>query len=573
MSTLTQIQRLTGEPALKAFLGTLQPKDGSRELWLKYGHDRFVKASWTEHGLITWQETKGGSTDRQVYGQEFGFEELAEKCRNQNGGAFYIPTQPQGFPLASLVDSTDTLTIEIDQGTTEEQWALYQQFTEVTSLVWSSLLTSGSKSIHGHIKADRHLPLEQAQYLRRLLVLSMQSDPVTVRLHQPMRIPGFHRLEKQSEQALLSYSPDRYSFDVLVAGLKRWFDFKELPFPDRFTEAWWLEFHNTLKGCAKLEESVRFEQCKALLADGLQGFEAKLSAEAAEREQRSAAAKAKRAGTSFIGKSPVDQVNDACADLAEKAFDNSIHKWVFGSGHKARGCCSFHKSASGNSAWIAPLRDGDGWGFHCSACSDDKPINAFGYWWYLQNGFKAKYPSGREYIQAAKDFLNHYGFTFEESKRVSNSKSDGNNVVPMMRPEVGTADFTESEEYQSDLEHFRDGEARRDALAEKRFSKKPEQYWLGHGKIYTACGSRVRPNIRNGWMAQAVIIGMLLASLTPREARIAPPDEEVDEQFVLAWVIVEAVKSGGKSPVFNNCKPFLKYPFTVGSVRTVELIV
>jgi hypothetical protein len=429
-----QLQALSGEPALKAFLGTLQPKAGSHELWLKYGHDRFAKASWTPDGRIEWQETrleqKGCSESRTPYGAMFGFEELAEKCRTQDGGAFYIPTQPQGLPLATNVTSTDTLSVEIDQGAFDEQWALYQEFAEVTGLLWSSLLTSGSKSIHGHIKADQHLPLEPAQYLRRLLVLAMQSDPVTVRLHQPMRIPGFHRKEKGAEQTLLSHCQDHYTFEQLLAGLRLWFDAKGLPFPDRFTDAWWLEFHHTLKGCAKLGESARFDKCKALLCAGLEEFESKLAAEAAEREQRAAAAKASRAGSSFVGKSPVEQVADASADLGQSAFNNPVHNWVFGTGYKARGCCPFHQSASGNSAWIAPLKDGDGWGFHCSACTDDKPINAFGYWWYSQKSFGAKYPSGREYIQAAKDFLNHYGFNFEESKRMSDTTDVTEEMAP-----------------------------------------------------------------------------------------------------------------------------------------------
>jgi hypothetical protein len=131
------------------------------------------------------------------------------------------------------------------------------------------------------------------------------------------------------------------------------------------------------------------------------------------------------------------------------------------------------------------------------------------------------------------------------------------NVVPMVRGEVAAEDFTQSEEYRSDYEHFRDEEARLEALAEARYTTKPEQFWLGHSKTYNACGGQIRPNIRNGWMAQAAIIGTALASLTPRRVRIMPCDADVLAQIALAWVIIEGAKSAGKSPVFFACMAFL----------------
>jgi hypothetical protein len=415
---------LTGRAAVAAFLGTLMPKaEGGRELWLKYGPERFIKATWTDDGDFIGKFTKGKDRDRVTYGPAFGFEKLAKICRTQDGGATYIPAQPIGLPLAANVASTDDLAVEIDQGTTEEQWALYQEFSEVTDLNWSSLLTSGGKSIHGHIKAIDHLPLEQAQDLRRLLVLAMQSDPVTVRPHQPMRIPGFYRLDKESEQALLTYSLDRYSYDDLVAGLRKWFEFKNLPFPDRFTDKWWGQFHHTLKGCAKLDESKRLEKCRSLLVTGLEGFESELAQVAAGQQKRREAAAAKRDAADNGDGTPSasEQVVSASERLGDAAFDWPRHGWI-GGGDKCRGDCPFHESASGTSAWIAPLSDGGGWGFHCTACTDDKPIDAFTYRWYLEHGFKAKYPSGKKYIEAVQSFLGHYGIPFEERKTQPSKK-------------------------------------------------------------------------------------------------------------------------------------------------------
>jgi hypothetical protein len=414
---------LTGKEAFAAFLSTLKPKgdgDEGGEIWLKPGHDRFIKAVWDQDGKISGYLTKkltGDETSRVIYGQPFGFSKFEQICRTNVGGGFYIPTQPIGLPLAANVTSTDDLAVEIDQGTTEEQWALYQEFSEVTGLNWSALLTSGGKSIHGHIKAIDHLPLAQAQYLRRLIVIAMQSDPVTVRLHQPMRIPGFYRLDKESEQALLSYSLDRYSYDDLVAGLRKWFEFKNLPFPDRFTDKWWGQFHHTLKGCAKLDESKRLEQCRSLLVTGLEGFESELAQVAAEQQKRREVAAAKRDAADNGDGTPSasEQVVSASERLGDAAFDWPRHSWI-GDGDKYRGDCPFHESASGTSAWIAPLSDGGGWGFHCTACTDDKPIDAFKYRRYLEKGWGAKYPKGKPYIEAVQSFLSHYGFPFEEQK-------------------------------------------------------------------------------------------------------------------------------------------------------------
>jgi hypothetical protein len=430
-ATLPGSKPLGGPEAFAAFTSTLRPKVDSRELWIKVGHTDFYHATWGDNGELTLHPTQltnpkdpTSRTINKTSTRDLNW--LLCRSREVDGGLFFIPTQPQGLPLASHVAATDTLSAEIDQGTTEEQWALYQSFSHVTGLEWALLITSGSKSIHGHIKADQHLDLEQAQYVRRLMVIAMQSDPVTVRLHQPMRLPGGYRREKQSEQALLSYSQESYSYDRLVAAFRAWFEFKGLKFPDRITDSWWSEFHTVLKGCAQHGESERFGKCKALLEVGLEGFEAQIAAEQAEREERAAAARAKR--ESYVGstKQPSEQIKEACAILGAAAFDDSIHNWVYGAQHKARGCCSFHQSSSGNSAWIAPLKDGHGWGFHCSPCNNDKPINGFKYWLYSQKGWGAAYPRGAAYIDAAREFLSHHGFTMEELPKAAKSKRTQN---------------------------------------------------------------------------------------------------------------------------------------------------
>ena len=403
---------LTGFAAFKAWLSTLKPKDGSREIWFKYGHNRFCVGDWSEDGIFALTHTKlldrDDSKSRvRTHTVEDGFRELRHLNEIEDGGLFYIPTQPQGLPLADCVTSTDDIPVEIDQGTFEEQSAFYQQFTQITGIEWASLITSGGKSIHGHIKAVDHLPLDQAQYVRRLMVISASSDPVTVRLHQPMRAPGGLRKEKNAEQALLSYSLARYSFKDLVAGFRKWFDHKDWAFPESFTDEWWLRFHSALKGSAKLTEHERVEKVTALLSKRLAGFEAEQDAVKAERAARAE----KRINLGELGKSNlVDLVNETGDRLGADGFNWSGHNWQW-AGIGARGCCPFHESASGNSAWLKPIQGGSGWGFHCTGCLDDKIVNHFTYWLYLRNGVSATYPSGKPWVELAKQYLTEHGVT------------------------------------------------------------------------------------------------------------------------------------------------------------------
>lgn len=145
------------------------------------------------------------------------------------------------------------------------------------------------------------------------------------------------------------------------------------------------------------------------------------------------------------------------------------------------------------------------------------------------------------------------------------------NVVPMVRGEVAVDDFTKSEEYRSDFEHYQDEESRLAALAEARYSTKSEQYWLGHSKVYIACGGQTRSNIRNAWMAQAAMIGQMLAALSPRRIRILPCDDDVLPQVAMAWIIMEGAKGAGKSPLFFACMAIMNALFAIERSRNLEV--
>lgn len=414
----------SGIDAFTAFLATLQPKDGGREIWIKHSHDRFYVGRWDASGRFTIQRTKQtikntpSSRVRSGIASTDAFSYLSQLCQNEDGGLFYIPTQPQDLPTADCVSATDDIGVELDEGTRAEQLEKYQLFTAVTGLTPSALISSGGKSVHGHYKIDAHIPLEQANYLRRLVCLALQSDPVTVRPHQPMRIPGFFRKEKGQEQELLFSSQNRYSYDAIVAGLAQWFESIGLPMPDRFSDDYWREFHRLLKPSNKDGEAEKQSRIKALILQGCDGWEVErdriTAQKQAEREQRQRQSQRSQQWLNAGERQISELVDDACDRLGADGFNLFNHGWT-GNAEKSRGCCPWHQSSTGNSAWISnhygAMR------FACYSCTDNRlTLDAFGYWLGIQQGTATPtYPSGKAYVDAANDFLALYGFARQET--------------------------------------------------------------------------------------------------------------------------------------------------------------
>lgn len=395
---------LTGKAAFQAFLKVLSPVNGSREIWIKIGHNKFFVGSWDKSGDFDLFATSGqGANRRRTYKvTEKAFDFVSRKCRELDGGAFYIPTQPQGNPLKECVEVTDDIGIEIDQGSGEEQISLYQRFSAITGLKPALLITSAGKSYHGHFKFDHHYPVEQIQPIRRLMVLAFLSDPVTVRTHQPMRLPGFFRREKGKQQELVFHSNDRYTPAQIIIGLQKWFDQLGWELPEEMPEDWWRDrFHPALKTSTKLNEQQKHDFAKSELAKGSVGYRKEITDRAAAREQK----RIELSKRAFGDNNLIELVQETCDQLGSDAFNLYPHDWKF-SGQKARGrCCNpSHQSASGTSAWIAPNQNG-GWGYHCTACTDDKPIDAFRYWLYKKRGWGCSYPSGKDYIESIGEFL------------------------------------------------------------------------------------------------------------------------------------------------------------------------
>ena len=441
-------QGLSGREAFNAHISTLQAKgeDGNCEIWFKQGDTNLFVGNFNQSGRFIIRETIGQGKDRKrlkPVGTAWNY--LSQRCQEQDGGVTYIPTQPIGFPLAGCVTETDDIGIEMDSLSVEDQWTKYEEFRRITGLNYATRLTSGGKSIHAHLKAFKHLPLEQANYLRRLAIVAFMSDPVTERPHQPMRFAGFWRKEKKAEQRLLSHSSDRYTYEELVKGLCFWFTYQGWAFPETISDIWWKEvlcpiFPNH-KGHGEAEKAALV---KAALEVGQAGYEAAKAQAEAERQQRREERKQRlQAEGRSEDTSLTDLVKETCDRLGKDAFDQYSHNWQFEpSGQHARGRCYWHDSTSGNSAYISGKKGT--WGYVCPACTHEKRIDAFTYWRYATYGKGAPFPRGKDYVEQAKAFLSSHGV---EAPTWQPQQSKPSNVIQLptqrrQKPsDVYTAEF------------------------------------------------------------------------------------------------------------------------------------
>ena len=235
---------ITGIQAFQTILKLTRPVNGSTELWLKLGHNKFVVGNYTPDGHFPIWETKLTNPDNsqsRIRTQQHPdcWEYVSNWAKHNNGGVFFVPTQPQGFPLKEATSLSDDIAAELDEGTPLAQLQLISEFVTISGLKPAYIIHSGSKSYHPHWKATEHLPIEQTIYLRQLLCIALNSDPAIANPHQPMRLAGFYRREKEREQTLEYWSESRYTYDQFLEGIKRYFALKGIPFPETISEDRW----------------------------------------------------------------------------------------------------------------------------------------------------------------------------------------------------------------------------------------------------------------------------------------------------------------------------------------------
>ncbi len=234
------INRKKGKAGFERVLELTRPVNDSREIWLKLGHNQFVVGNYRTDGHFPIWETSGSGRNRKKTKHHPDcWEYVSNWAKNNDGGVFFIPTQPQGYPIKSAISFSDDIAAELDEGTAQQQWDKIAEFVKISGLEPAYIIHSGSKSYHPHWKATDHLPIAQTIYLRQLLCIALNSDTAIANPHQPMRIAGFYRREKGREQTLEYSSDSRYSYDEFIAGIKAYFEAFELPFPEDISSERW----------------------------------------------------------------------------------------------------------------------------------------------------------------------------------------------------------------------------------------------------------------------------------------------------------------------------------------------
>lgn len=422
-----------GANAVRQFLDSLQPVSSTLELWIKVGNDNFYKTLWDGSDLIlrrSWKEDEDDTYSRVVSPDAIsnGIDYLLKLSREQSGGVFFVPTQPQGLPLAECVAATDDIGIESDHITKDAQLAQYREYEQVSGISFHSILSSGGKSDHGHIKTDRAYPVEVMNYIRRLAIIAFTSDPVTERLHQPMRLPGFYRAEKGNWQELIELNPDaRYTPDELLEGFRRWFTHRGWVLPAAVPADWFSEcFQRIYRSGSGLTPEQKVEKTRELLEVGPEAWQQQREAEA------KAAAERRRLNRARIEISGQFDLAEAIKRVNESATVDDFNfvgaNWQ-GNGSKYRGPCAFHQSQSGTGAWV-DTKAGITL-YHCYACTNNKGLSLFDFEYRKSIGWSGGSSNprltGKDFVDFAKGFLADHGVTvpeYQPSNQVEPSRED-----------------------------------------------------------------------------------------------------------------------------------------------------
>ncbi len=415
----------------------------SNELWFKVSHNQIYVAVRADSEVFTIDtpiyETVDKGDDRRK-GKSVGKlgEFLLNKSLSEDGGIFYNPGFPQGgFTKKFLIGATD-IGFETDDLPLEVANTLYDEFESVTGLKITRL-SSGGKSVHGHITSQEVLTQEKGLYLRRLAAIAFFGDPcIGNNLCQPMRFAGPYRKEKGKYQSLYQVG-GKYTYQEILKGFRKYYTHKGLPFPESIpTDSKWYNerFAPILKtsekkaskknkdGSLNVEAFNRdSELIKKELELGLENFENEKRAKAEERQKRAETYRQKydsiNGGTSLI-----DYVIQANDRLGDNAF--SVEKEGKRNGYFERCDCPFHQSASGNSAMI--IEKGGQYTFWCRQCTPNR-IDGFFFNYCLDNGLEpiySNYPKRKEFSEYAKTYCDHAGVTIpkNEGRRADNISED-----------------------------------------------------------------------------------------------------------------------------------------------------
>jgi len=422
---------VNGLEAIALHLSTLNVP--GNQLWVKVAHNQIYCAERLEGEDFTIDtpiyNTVGTLHERRKGDKCLGKlgKGILEKSHSEDGGAFLNFGHPQGgFTKPFLIGATD-IGFEPDDLPLEVQKKQYIEFQKVTGLK-PTLLSSGSISEHGHITSSELLTKEQGLYLRRLAAIGFFSDPcIANNLCQSLRFAGPFRKDKGRYQTLHQVG-EKYTYQEIVEGFKKWFEYRGFPFPDSIPDDWWRKFSKILV-CDKKKPPKRNEDgslnieafnrdlklLRAELEAGLEGFENEKLERELERVKRQKEYEKKRSAYSSIngGVSLSDYVNQANDRLGDYAFN--VEREGRKTGYYERCNCPFHNSKSGNSAYI--VESNGKYFFKCRHCTPDEVINGFLFNYCRDNGLeptRSNYPKGKDFVEYAKIYCEKAGVSIPE---------------------------------------------------------------------------------------------------------------------------------------------------------------
>jgi|GEM_PF-1995659 len=99
---------------------------------------------------------------------------------------------------------------------------------------------------------------------------------------------------------------------------------------------------------------------------------------------------------------------------AEQIFNWSGHRFSAESDGKLKGSCPWHDSQSGTSFWVTPSQDGVTYTGACPTCTGNEKINAVAYRFALRRGGPSGQPTGRDFVDIARELADDAGVTIPE---------------------------------------------------------------------------------------------------------------------------------------------------------------
>lgn len=436
---------------LLSYLSSLLPnRNQSTELWIKVGLStnylvqyssdptqaviRRLKSAPSEidgnyesflDDPITWEDIDKVCRDNDFFIKGDGTRRI------QGDGLHHYVNQFNGLPLNKNVTCSDTILIELDTGTIEEQKELLARFESTVCGKFFCKIFSGGKSIHAHLKLDGYYEWKYIEPLAKLLMLGFVSDGNLAVANHTARLPGAYRFDKGTTQDLLEHSQYRFGYAELKSAAENWFLAQHgYEAPKTIEDDWFSAYKRS-------KEPEKFVQ---------KGQDAWLREKREEEEKRRkdvAALQAKwrkdygATHQTFFGK-VCDAVNQAIKN-ADGIFEANIpSRGRFLANRSSRNetnrCkCIFHGGDNKTIAWTFTGKDGNTH-YTCVKCTtESKAINALEFDYALTYGLNIdRLPRNYwEWLQIdesfLKDFCRRNGVEFpdrpQKKEPVSKSKS------------------------------------------------------------------------------------------------------------------------------------------------------